>query len=287
MSPYVPIDWVNDVTALDEAHLDHIEQGVATADGQITALTGSKVDKDSVVAAGTRLVATKLLAGDAQPTMMIDGRGFITWGPGGAAASDTSLYRNGPGQLRTESAFDSLLDISARWGGNVVEMGAKGPTGQSGLKLQSDTSLYRSAAGKLRTDGTLDANALTINGVPVGTSSVTSAGPTGISLTNEWANLGGGYNWATASRTGVVVVLDGMIYKPSSTASPGELVGVISAGFRPQGTIRGIGKTNGGYWEVQISNTGGVFIMAWSGNPTDGDGAGWSSFTGISYPAYG
>jgi hypothetical protein len=166
----------------------------------VAAADALKVDKDSVVVAATRIVASKLLAGDAQPAFRILGDGKLQWGAGGATAPDTTLSRIFPGQLQAGvSQFRTTNEV----------LGNLGPTGQSALRLL-DTDLYRDGPGLLRTDaalivgqdmvvsntpgfrlyfgsaleattslrrqsstviradGTLDANALTINGVPVG-----------------------------------------------------------------------------------------------------------------------
>lgn len=61
-----------------------------------------------------------------------------------------------------------------------------------GGSTASDTSLARTASGVLRTDGTLDANALTVNGVPV-TPLPPRLGTTGISITD--ANLAINNGW--------------------------------------------------------------------------------------------
>src|SRR5262245_20803966 len=51
------------------------------------------VPLDGVVVAGTRIFANKLLVGDAQPSFRILGDGKHEWGPGGATAPDTRIYR--------------------------------------------------------------------------------------------------------------------------------------------------------------------------------------------------
>src|SRR5215469_18884401 len=71
-----------------------------------TIATGSGLPADVVVAAATRIIANKLLAGDAQPAWQVMGSGQFNWGPGGATAPDTNLYRAGAGALKTDGAFD-------------------------------------------------------------------------------------------------------------------------------------------------------------------------------------
>jgi len=122
-----------------------------TRDSEMTAADALKVDKDSVVIAATRLVATKLLAGDAQPAFRTLGDGKHEWGPGGATVPDTNLYRSAGGVLKTDGALKT---------GNHVYMGE----GRAGLITANvdtatfyfgsagDTNLYRSAADTLKTD---------------------------------------------------------------------------------------------------------------------------------------
>src|SRR4051794_507294 len=127
------ITWQDNVTPLDATNMNKLEQtarkatanGYASlgADGLVPAaqlpaavdVTG-KVDKDSVVVAATRIVASKLLAGDAQPAFFLGGDGKIQWGTGGAAALDTNLYRTAPGQLKTDGTLRVTQGISANFG---------------------------------------------------------------------------------------------------------------------------------------------------------------------------
>jgi hypothetical protein len=73
----------------------------------------TKVDKDSVVVAATRVVANKLLSGDTQPAFQIMGDGRHNWGPGGTTATDTNLYRVAVGDLRTDGVFDVMKQITS------------------------------------------------------------------------------------------------------------------------------------------------------------------------------
>lgn len=76
---------------------------------------------------------------------------------------DTNLYRASAANVRTDgslSAAQSVI-VDAAQAGNRLYLGGA-----------LDTSLRRTGVGVMRTDGTIDANALTVNGVPVGTASV-------------------------------------------------------------------------------------------------------------------
>jgi hypothetical protein len=75
-----------------------------TVQGGTSAALDAKVDKDSVVAAATRVVANLLAAGDTQPAWRVLGSGQMEWGAGGASAPDTILYRSSAGLLSVGSA---------------------------------------------------------------------------------------------------------------------------------------------------------------------------------------
>lgn len=121
---------------------------------------GLKVDKDSVVASATRIVASKLAAGDTQPAFRILGIGTLEWGQGGGTASDVNLYRLQATVLKTDGALLAGGNLMARQGGAAqVWLGDRGPAGQAGIAFGSDTpgtNVYRSAANVLRTDGELN-----------------------------------------------------------------------------------------------------------------------------------
>ena len=127
-------------------------QAAAGNDSRFAALqTGldAKVDEDAVVVAGTRLVASKLLAGDAQPAFRISGDGRIEWGPGGASTPDTSLYRSEAMTLKTGGTLKTGSSIIVDVGANQIVLANDG-------KLYFgdayDTNLYRYAANFLATD---------------------------------------------------------------------------------------------------------------------------------------
>jgi hypothetical protein len=98
---YTPTTWVANTTVVSAVHMNNIEGGIVNA-----------VPADDVVAAGTRIVASKLLAADAQPAFQINGDGKHLWGPGGATVPDTSLYRTAAQQLRTNADFYASRDAS-------------------------------------------------------------------------------------------------------------------------------------------------------------------------------
>lgn len=116
----------------------------------------TKVDKDSVVVAATRVIASKLLVGDAQPAFFLGGDGKIQWGAGGAAALDTSLYRASVGRVQTDGALQAVGDVVSHFNTatQIILSGSGRP--QINFGIPADAVLYRSAAGILKTDGHLD-----------------------------------------------------------------------------------------------------------------------------------
>ena len=159
MPNYVPTNWADGVTPVDEAHLDNLEAGVLAA-----------VPRDGSVAAVGNILANKLLAGDAQAAYRSFGDGKQQWGPGGATAPDTALYRVSAGNLRIDNDLTvyGYIELgSYREAGNYgVVIRAQGDVGfrtfltndgklgwGDGSGYAADTSLYRSGAGQLRTAG--------------------------------------------------------------------------------------------------------------------------------------
>src|SRR5215831_3598426 len=119
---------------------------------------------DTVVPAATRLIANKLLTGDAQPAFQFNGDGRHLWGPGGSTVPDTNLYRSAAGVLQTDGQFRSqpsavqasftglaLGDTTPR---SRISTAGKIEWGPGNAAL--DTNLYRGGAGLLQTDGTVN-----------------------------------------------------------------------------------------------------------------------------------
>jgi PKD repeat protein len=126
--------------------------GTAIPDG-----LGVKVDKDSVVAAATRVVQSMLAGGDTQPAWRILGSGRMDWGPGGSTAVDTALYRSAAAALKTDGLLtvagdiNGLADVYSRQGNTTAQIGLTANGIYFGTAL--DTRLYRLAAAVLKTDG--------------------------------------------------------------------------------------------------------------------------------------
>src|SRR5215471_6934355 len=140
---------------------------------------------DAVAIASARTLASYLAAADAQPAFQLNGDGKHQWGPGGATALDTNLYRSAAAVLQTDGGFvaaglagantaalqatsanggytGSLIEGIATFRGDVTGYnllrlantnGARFTVrGDGSLLFFSDTNLYRSAAGILKTD---------------------------------------------------------------------------------------------------------------------------------------
>jgi hypothetical protein len=144
----------------DLATADPGREGALWNDGGTVVLSGStagggvtpgdldlKVDRDAVEAASNRLLQVKLAAADTQPAFRIEGDGRHEWGPGGATAADTTLYRTGPGKLKTDDQFYTGSYIAA-FQGTANET----TFGPAQVILGGDTILYRALAGFLKTD---------------------------------------------------------------------------------------------------------------------------------------
>lgn len=234
---YTPTDWVDGVTLVGAAQMDKIEAGLIAAEekalkGQANGYasldpTGkvpaaqlpaaiditTKVDKDSVVVAASRIVASKLLAGDAQPSFSILGSGRMDWGAGGPNAPDTNLFRSAVNTLRTDGqlragsvlvANDSTANQAALGavGGGVIGPGIV-------FGSSNDATLYRSAPGILKTDGRLDVGTR----LTVGIDNVSKLWFGSNDDTNLYRSAAGNIKTDGAFHTGGNILIDG----------PGEL----------------------------------------------------------------
>lgn len=132
----------------------------------------------SFMSAATDVAYTLGLTGDTSPNGRFywNASGQMNWGPGGAANTDTNLYRGTANQLKTDTAFVAGTTINAVSGYQVngVALGAShlsnGVTGSGAVVLASNASL---------TNPTL--NAATIgdgNNIVLGTTTGTSIGTT-------------------------------------------------------------------------------------------------------------
>ena len=114
----------------------------------------TKVDKDSVVVAATRILASKLLAGDAQAAFQIQGDGTHRWGPGGATAFDSHLYRSAASVLTVQASVIVTGNHNTSY-----SVGVDQANGGGGLYFgsASDVILLRTGASQLQLSGNLKA----------------------------------------------------------------------------------------------------------------------------------
>jgi len=134
-----------------DTNLYRLSAGVLQTDGQLNATQGVRV----VRPAANWSFWTFLASADANPAYIVNGDGTLHWGPGGATAPDTNLYRSAAGYLETDGRLlaGSLVYANAGGGANEVNIGWNGSAIDAGVLFGGDTNLYRSAAGVLRTDG--------------------------------------------------------------------------------------------------------------------------------------
>lgn len=140
------VTWLDGVTPLNAVNMSKL------------------VMQDNVVTAAVRLVATSLLAGDANPAFRILGDGTHSWGAGGASAPDTTLSRSAAGILKAAQHFRAGLDLYAQDGGATqVRIGNNGGNASVDFGSAMDTRLYRNGVGVIATDGWLKIGANTAN----------------------------------------------------------------------------------------------------------------------------
>ena len=102
-----------------------------------------------VATAPTAILGTKLVSTDTQPAFRINGDGTMNWGPGGASAPDTSLYRTAAASLGTNGAFAANTGAP-----NQILLHGNGYL-YFGSAL--DTNLYRPLASNLATTANFNA----------------------------------------------------------------------------------------------------------------------------------
>jgi hypothetical protein len=124
--------------------------------------SGAFVPLDGVQPAGTRILASKLVSTDAQPAFQINGDGTIQWGPGGATAPDTNLYRTASQMLRTDSnmqvggQLQGFSPVYAMYNDSLGRQMSLGFTGSTNFPAiywgnALDTALFRSSQTHLST----------------------------------------------------------------------------------------------------------------------------------------
>src|SRR5215471_9237994 len=161
-------------------------------DTKWASVSGQGLPADTVIPAGTRIIANKLVSADAQNAWILYGNGMMQWGAGGASGLDTTLQRlagggtfilNAPSGLSTGGAlgvfgynavnagtyqgpggtFASVRTGATGWAFTSAQLGDAGTfrwavdsTGKlfwaDGTIATADTNLYRQQANWLKTD---------------------------------------------------------------------------------------------------------------------------------------
>lgn len=232
-------------------------------------------------------IVSKLLLADAQPAWKVGLDGTQQWGPGGAGALDTNLYRYAASELRTNSGLriDSFLSIDAAGLGRRLYFGSAldtdllrfaanflGTSGDFGARLGAagqitlqggsgtpiiyfgsaqDTALYRNGANALQTDGQF------------------TAGGQLLSLSNVIANTGAAGQILLNSNGGVYFggTADTYLYRSvaQQLATNGDLVARVGAS-----TSVTIGAIGPGYGMLIAGDTN-LYRSAANSLKTDGN----------------
>lgn len=244
------------------------------------ALDTQLLPADTVDPAATRLIANKLIAADAQPAWRVLGSGLFEWGPGGAAAPDTSMGRAAAGVLNVNGA--------------LLTTGLLSPTDDTGASFKGiafgtaqDTRLYRPSAAQLRTnasitaDGSLAAGAGTLY-LGAETSIYRKAG-------NVVGTIGSFVSEGALTGWGFYTLATGEAQARAYLRNDGQLL--FGGGAAPQDTnlyrsAAAALRTDGSFWAGaglvgQVAATGNAALRTVVGGEGDfrffiaGDGAHW------------
>jgi len=129
---------------------------------QAVAATGG-LPADTVIPAATRIIANKLVGTDVNGIWQVRGDGRMDWGPGGAVALDTDLYRLAANRLATDGMFTVGNSITV-----TPNVYIRSDVGHLFFGVSDDTNLYRVAANQLRTDGSFTIGKTTLGFVTGG-----------------------------------------------------------------------------------------------------------------------
>ena len=121
------------------------------------------ISTNSSVYVRSGALATFANATDANTTWYVAAsNGALNWGPGGATAVDTNLYRFGASVLKTDGEFRAGAGVrSSSWvmvnDGSSASQIYMAADGKMYFGVAGDTNLYRSSAGTLTTDQRFEA----------------------------------------------------------------------------------------------------------------------------------
>jgi hypothetical protein len=214
---------------------------------------------DTVVAAATRIISNKLLAGDTQPAWRIFGSGKMEWGLGGTTVVDTNLYRSAAGWLTTDgslivtgktgynpglriwgaSGYEHALQVFKSSADSQPVLVIEAATAQldwgPGGTTSADTFLYRSGVNALVASGTFSANG-TIQSNQTGT---------GVAFASQSLSSGGYF--FTGDRSGdtgwrLLIDSSGIMYWGSGTGATDTNLYRRAAGYLATDSVFYAGK---------------------------------------------
>lgn len=171
LAPLATITQLNAAVSAHEADTTNIHGIVDTTKLFLTdgtrSMTGAANGPSfaaTAPASGTTAVSTSVV-GDTVSRLIVAASGAMTWGPGGATAIDTNLYRFGVGILATDKRF--VIGPGLTSAGIALSLRASGDTNDrfqstaSGVltwgpgNAAGDTNLYRAGVGQLKSDNVL------------------------------------------------------------------------------------------------------------------------------------
>lgn len=164
------------------------------------------------------------VTGDTVSRLNIDADGVMSWGPGGASAQDTNLYRSFANELQTDSNFTVI--------GNLEVGGTATVTGTLDAATASTTTGVTAASGWSATIQALR---------------VTS----GVSTVN-----------ITLNRTGADLA-SGDLGGSSGNISPDIEVCTIPAAWRPPADLYVLASTGIGHGSIRIQTDGSCQLLTW------------------------
>lgn len=235
-------DFTGAVTALSLGAASHIISGV------------NPTISATAISVGNR-AATFLnlrVTGEANNQFILANDGKMSWGPGGATALDTVLYRQGAATMKTDGWMYATNGFRAYDGSSSrTQIGGLGPGSEAAITFGSanDAVIYRTGSAALRTSGTWTVDgAVTHSSTLAVTSDITATTmvkPGGsatrvIYSSDNSANYGfggtGGFPaiWAASS----VVMQWSSSGAYIGTSAQGNLIGSAGTGYVSSGPFR-------------------------------------------------
>lgn len=154
--------------------------GSATVDGATT------IKNDITTTASTNVLSNFSNLSDANPTFRINKTGLLSWGAGGATATDANFYRAGAGVLRTDGSM-VVGSNAVQFGGTGIRIDSAGSLDVGRATPDTASALTISALGETRArfavtgQGTINWS----NGTSAADTVLTRSGAGALSLTGS------------------------------------------------------------------------------------------------------